>query len=386
MLIGDGPIEAMPPRKRLFTPGPLTTSRTVKEAMLVDVGSRDDEFIAVVRDIRSRLLALGGVSQGEDYEAILIQGSGTYAIEAVLSSAIPSTGKVLILINGAYGERMLQIAARHDLAAEAQRWPEHQITDPIAVERLLAQDPTITHVAVVRCETTTGILNPVETIGKLVNSTGRIFIVDDMSGFGAIPLSMAAAEIDFLIASANKGIEGVPGFSFVLARREPLETCQGNARTLSLDLFEQWRGLETNGQFRFTPPTHAILAFAQALRELDAEGGVAGRAKRYQINHEMLVAGMTALGFRPYLAPESQSWVITAFHYPGDPAFQFEEFYQRLAGRGMIIYPGKLGRTACFRIANIGRLTVHDVQELLDAVAAVLSSMNLTVPVALPSH
>jgi 2-aminoethylphosphonate-pyruvate transaminase len=375
----------MPPHKRLFTPGPLTTSRTVKEAMLVDVGSRDDEFIAVVRDIRGRLLALGGVSQALGYEAILMQGSGTFGIESVLSCAIPSTGRLLVLINGAYGERMLRIAACHHLAVETLRWPENQVTEPIAVERLLAKDPTITHVAMVRCETTTGILNPVEPIGKLVHSTGRIFIVDDMSGFGAIPLSLAAAEIDFLIASANKGIEGVPGFSFVLARRESLETCQGNARTLSLDLFEQWRGLETNGQFRFTPPTHALLAFAQALRELDAEGGVAGRAKRYQTNHAMLVAGMTALGFRPYLAPEVQSWVITAFHYPGDPAFRFDEFYQQLAGRGMIIYPGKLGRTACFRIGNIGRLTVQDVQALLDAVAAVLSTMNLTVPVASPS-
>jgi 2-aminoethylphosphonate-pyruvate transaminase len=372
------------PAKRLFTPGPLTTSLSVKEAMLVDMGSRDDEFIAVVRDIRRQLLALGGVTQPQGYEAVLLQGSGTFGVEAVLSSAIPSSGKLLILINGAYGERMLEMARRHTLATEVLRWPENQITNPVAVGRRLAEDPALTHVAVVHCETTTGILNPVEEIGKLVSEAGRVFIVDAMSSFGAVPLSLAAARVDFLISSANKCVEGVPGFSFVLARRRPLEDCEGNARTLSLDLFEQWRGLETNGQFRFTPPTHAILAFAQALRELEAEGGVAGRARRYQANHTALMAGMRALGFEPFLAPEHQGWIITAFHAPGDAAFRFEDFYQRLAARGMVIYPGKLGRVPCFRIGNIGRLTTSDIRALLEALDAILRAMNLSVPVAPP--
>lgn len=367
-------------RKLLFTPGPLTTSATVKQAMLVDVGSRDDEFIAVVRDIRRQLLALGGVSQAQGYEAILLQGSGTFGVEAVLSSAIPPQGKLLILINGAYGERMALMAERHHLLAECLRWPEHQITDPDVVARQLAADPAITHVAVVHSETTTGIINPVEEIGKVVHAAGRTFIVDAMSSFGAIPLSLPAAKVDFLVSSANKCIEGVPGFSFVLARREKLEACKGLARTLSLDLFEQWRGLELNGQFRFTPPTHAILAFAQALRELNAEGGVAGRAKRYQANHAALVAGMKALGFKMYLPPEHQGWIITAFHYPDDPAFQFETFYRRLAERGMVIYPGKLGQVACFRIGNIGRLMPGDIQDLLAAVADVLKAMNIAMP------
>ena len=373
-----------PPLKRLFTPGPLTTSRTVKEAMLVDMGSRDEEFIAIVRDIRRQLLALGGVNQAHGYEAVLMQGSGTFGIEAVLSSAIPSQGKVLILVNGAYGERMVQIAARHRIATEVLRWSENEITDPAAVQLKLAQDATITHVAVVHCETTTGILNPVADIGQLVRAAGRAYFVDAMSSFGAIPLSLAEAEIDYLVSSANKCIEGVPGFSFALVRKEKLEACKGQARTLSLDLFEQWRGLEANGQFRFTPPTHTLLAFAQALRELEAEGGVAGRAKRYQANHAALVAGMTALGFKIYLSPEHQSWIISAFHYPNDPTFRFEEFYRRLAARGMVIYPGKLGQVACFRIGNIGRLAAADIQALLEAVAAVLKSMNVAVPVAAP--
>jgi 2-aminoethylphosphonate-pyruvate transaminase len=369
-----------PGSKRLFTPGPLNTSRTVKQAMLVDMGSRDDDFIAVVREIRRRLLELGGVSQAEGYEAVLLQGSGTFGIEAVLSSAIPPNGKLLLLINGAYGERMLQIAERHRLAVDVLRWPEDRVVDPATVERRLEEDPAITHVAVVHCETTTGILNPIDAIGKSVRAAGRTFIVDAMSSFGGIPLSLDETHVDFLISSANKCIESVPGFSFVLARREAVMRCEGVARTLSLDLSDQWRGLEMNGQFRFTPPTHALLAFAQALRELEAEGGVAGRAKRYQANHATLIAGMRALGFRAYLPPEDQSWIITAFHYPRSPAFRFEDFYHRLAARGMVIYPGKLGQVACFRIGNIGCLTISDIQQLLDAVATVLDSMKISVP------
>lgn len=373
-----------PRPKRLFTPGPLTTSRTVKEAMLVDVGSRDDEFIAIVRGIRRQLLELGGVTQSQGYEAILVQGSGTFGVEAVLSSAIPAPGRLLILINGAYGERMLTIARRHGIACEAMRWAEHEAIDPAAVRERLDQDPAVTHVAVVHCETTTGLVNPVEAIGRWVSAARRAYIVDAMSSFGGIPLSIEAARIDFLISSANKCIEGVPGFTFVLGRREAIEACQGQARTLSLDLFEQWRGLETNGQFRFTPPTHALLAFAQALRELEAEGGVAGRARRYRANHAVLMAGMRGLGFEPYLRPEHQAWIIATFLYPKDPAFRFEEFYRRLAGLGMVIYPGRLAQVPCFRIGNIGRLTTSDIEDLVQAVGDVLKSMNVAVPVAPP--
>jgi len=363
--------------KLLFTPGPLTTSQAVKEAMLVDVGSRDDEFIAVVREIRHQLLEIGGVSQAEGYEAVLLQGSGTFGIESILSSAVPPSGKLLLLVNGAYGERMVQIANRHRLTTDVLRWPEDQVTDPSMVQRRLAENNGVTHVAVVHCETTTGILNPLQEIGDVVRSAGAMFIVDAMSSFGGIPLSVSDAKIDFLVSSANKCVEGVPGFTFALARKEALASSEGNARTVSLDLFEQWRGLETNGQFRFTPPTHALLAFAQALKELKEEGGVPGRAKRYQANHAALLAGMLRLGFRPYLPSKHQSWIITAFHYPEHPAFRFEEFYRQLAARGMVIYPGKLGKVACFRIGNIGQLTPSNMQELLEAVEEVLAAMGI---------
>ena len=371
-------------RKLLFTPGPLNTSDQVKRAMLRDVGSRDREFLELVRNIRGELLDLGGVSQSAGYEAILLQGSGTYAVEAVISSVVPESGKVLFLVNGAYGERMAQIAARHKIVQELMRWPENQPVNADAALQKTREDPAITHVAMVHCETSSGVLNPIRQLGTELQQLGRAFIVDAMSSFGALPIHLANDAIDFLVSSANKCIQGAPGVAFVLARTKRLKECESRARTLSLDLFEQWRGLETNGQFRFTPPTHALLAFAEALRELREEGGVAGRGQRYAANHNLLVAGMKRMGFVPFLEPPHQSIIITAFHYPEHAKFDFNDFYERLSKEGMIIYPGKLTETLCFRLGNIGHLFEKDIQALLAAVERVLKEMDVPVPVPAP--
>ena len=370
--------------KLLFTPGPLNTSPTVKEAMLRDLGSRDDEFIALVRNIRTQLLALANVGQSSGYESILIQGSGTFGVESVLSSVIPSNGKLLALTNGAYGERIIQIAARHHIPHEILRWPENKPLDPATVRAMLESDPALTHIAAVHCETSTGILNPIEPLSEISATFNRTFIVDAMSSFGGIPIDLSSGHIHFLISSANKCIQGVPGFSFALARRDALEASKNSSRTLSLDLYEQWRGLETTGQFRFTPPTHALLAFAQALKELRDEGGIPARARRYATNHKLLVDGMRALGFVPYLDPAHQSHIITAFHYPTHPNFHFRDFYELLSRRGMVIYPGKLTQVECFRLGNIGHLFPADIDALLAAISSVLSEMKMPVPVPQP--
>jgi len=368
------------PDKRLFTPGPLTTSLTVKQAMLHDAGSRDPAFVQLVRSIREQLLELGGVNRATGYEAVLMQGSGTFAVESVISSVLPRDGKLLVIVNGAYGERIVTMASRHGIPNVVVRQEEDRLPSLPEIEATLKHDARITHVAAVHCETTTGILNPIDAIGRIVKPQGREFIVDAMSSFGAIPLDLDSAGVDYIVSSANKCIEGVPGFAFVLARRDALQATEGRARTLSLDLLGQWKGLEKDGQFRFTPPTHALLAFAQALKELAAEGGVAGRGTRYRTNHETLLRGMQALGFRPYLAPDIQSIIITTFHYPADPGFVFAEFYQRLFDKGFVIYPGKLTRLDCFRIGNIGRLHPEDIQSLLAATAVVLKEMGLELP------
>lgn len=373
-------ILTMATTKLLFTPGPLTTSAKVKAAMLRDAGSRDRDFLQTVREIRERLVAIGGApppNQGGEYDCVLMQGSGTFAIESVISSAIPREGKLLVLVNGAYGRRIAQMARVHGIETETVEAPENRKISLEAVAERFAVSRGITHAAVIHCETTTGIVNPIEEIGAVVEGAGAVYIVDAMSSFGAIPLDLAAARIDFLNSSANKCIEGVPGFGFVLARRGRLLEAKGRARTLSLDLHAQWAGFESDGQFRFTPPTHTLLAFHQALLELEAEGGVAGRSARYRANHTALMHGMAELGFDAYLPPEDQSFIITAFRYPENPRFLFEEFYARLSQLGFIIYPGKLTTEPCFRIGTIGRLSPPDIEALLAAMRQVLGEMRV---------
>ena len=356
----------------LFTPGPLTTSRAVKAAMLRDLGSRDPAFVAVVAEVRRRLLAVAGVTQADGYEAVPLQGSGTYAVEAVISSATPAGGKWLVVSNGAYGDRIAEIAARHGIAHDVLRYPEEVRPDPADVDRRLAADPSLTGVAAVHCETSTGMLNPIEEIGRVVRRHGKTYAVDSMSAFGGVEFDLRASEADFLVSSANKCLEGVQGFAFVLCRADALRACRGQSRTLCLDLFDQWAALERTGQFRFTPPTHALLAFRQALDELDREGGVPARARRYRRNQRALRAGMRALGFTEFLPPVLQSPVITAFRYPTDRPFDFPAFYQGLQRRGFVIYPGKVSRAVCFRIGTIGRITPRHVGRLLAAVRDVL--------------
>lgn len=362
--------------KLLFTPGPLTTSMTVKQAMLQDLGSRDFEFIDLVKEIRSRLLEIGGV--GDDgYEAIIMQGSGTFTLEAVVSSSVPPVGKLLVIINGAYGRRIAQIAKIHNIQTTTLEFPENRVPDLVQIEKALETDAAITNVAVIHCETTTGLMNPVQDIGRIVQGFSRRLFVDAMSSFGAVPVDLAEWGIDYLVSSANKCIEGVPGFGFALVRRDALMQTEGNARSLSLDLLSQWKGLEQNGQFRFTPPTHALLAFRQALLELEAEGGVAGRAARYRANYETLIAGMRAMGFQEYLEREDQGYIITSFRYPPHPNFDFDEFYERLNDRGYVIYPGKVSQADCFRIGTIGRIFESDVNDLLAALREVVAEMGI---------
>jgi len=362
--------------KLLFTPGPLTTSASVKQAMLRDLGSRDTEFLEVVRKIRRRLLELGHVADGT-YEAVLMQGSGTFAVESVICTVLPRDGKLLVLINGAYGHRMAKDARTLGIATETLVFPESRPVDPAATHQALARDPAITHVGTIHCETSTGIMNPVGGIGSVVKEHGRVFIVDAMSSFGGVPIHVADSGIDFLVSSANKCIQGVPGFGFVLARRDLLISSEGRARSLSLDLAAQWKGLESDGQFRFTPPTHALLAFWQALQELEQEGGIAGRAARYAANWKVLLEGMEKLGFEVYLAPELQSHIITSFRYPKHPNFDFSRFYQALSQRGFVIYPGKVGDADCFRVGTIGHIFPEDLKALTVVIGETLNDMHI---------
>ena len=352
----------------LLTPGPLTTSRTVKEAMLFDSCTWDDDYnLGVVEEIRHQLTSLATKAAG--YTSVLLQGSGSYAVEAVLGSTLAPQDKVLIISNGAYGARMVEMATMMEITHHAYDCGEVTRPDVTAIEEILLADKSITHIAMVHSETTTGMLNPIAEVGALAQRYGKTYIVDAMSSFGGIPMDIAALNIDYLISSANKCIQGVPGFAFVIARADKLAKCQGRSRSLSLDLYAQWRCMEDNhGKWRFTSPTHTVLAFAQALKELADEGGVSARYQRYQQNQRRLVAGMRELGFSTLLDDELHSPIITAFYSPENPQYRFKEFYSLLKEQGFVIYPGKVSQSDCFRIGNIGEVYDTDISALLTAI------------------
>ena len=359
----------------LLTPGPLTTSKTVKEAMLHDFGSRDERFISINHHVRNRLVEI--IDGKDSHVCVPLQGSGTFVVEAMLSNFVPESGKVLILINGAYGVRMKTICDYHKRAAETLVWSEDQPVEPRMVASKLSEDASITHVAVVHCETTTGILNPIKEIAEVVQEAKRALLIDSMSAFGALEVSTKSIPFDALVASSNKCLEGSPGMGFCLADKSALLKTEGNADSLCFDLFEQWKGLESNGQWRFTPPTHCILAFHQALAEFDEEGGVQGRGGRYRANCDLLVSGMRQLGFETLLPDNLQAPIIITFKMPADPAFNFQTFYDGLSARGYVIYPGKLTVAESFRMGCIGRLNQEHMQGALDAVTEVMRKMGV---------
>ena len=360
----------------LLTPGPLTTSMTVKQAMLHDWGSRDAGFIAINNRMRQRLVAL--VGGAKDFTCVPMQGSGTFAVEAMLGGFVGPKDKLLILINGSYGKRMAKICEYYKRATSILEWAEDQAVDPAKVRDALAADPAITHVAIVHCETTSGVLNPIAEVSQVVAAAGRKLLIDSMSAFGALPVDVQTVTFDALAASSNKCIEGVPGLGVVLCRVSALEKTKGNSASLALDLFEQWQNLEKTSQYRFTPPIHCIVAFDQALTEHEQEGGVAGRGGRYRNNHKILVDGMRSLGFETLLPDRLQAPIIVTFHMPADPKFVFEKFYDGLREKGFVIYPGKLTVADSFRVGCIGRLGETEMKAFLVAVKEVLAMLGVS--------
>lgn len=352
----------------LLTPGPLSTSKTVKAAMLRDWCTWDDDYnLKVVQEIRSRLIHLA-TTKRKLYSAVLMQGSGTFAVESVIGSVIPPLGKLLIIANGAYGMRMIQIAKVLNISYEAYILNEISHPDIENVRSILEKMPEITHLAIVHCETTTGILNPVLKITALAKQYNVTTIVDAMSSFGGIELDVDEWKIDFLISSANKCIQGIPGFGFVVARRDKLEQCKNQARSLSLDLYDQWTTMEAGGKWRFTSPTHVVRAFLQALVELEEEGGVEKRYERYSLNHKTLVEGMRRIGFTTLLSDSIQSPIITSFVSPQQKGYSFLNFYNLLKENGYVIYPGKISNGDTFRIGNIGVVYPTDMEELVKTI------------------
>lgn len=356
---------------KLLTPGPLTTTDTVKKEMLFDHCTWDDDYKVITQEIRKKLLELAHVSE-DDYTAVLMQGSGTFGVESVLTSVIGADEKLLICANGAYGERMEDIVKHAGIDYEICHERYDRVPDADKVKEILKNDPAITHVSMVHSETTSGILNDIESVAKVVKESGRTMIVDAMSSFGGVDIPVGDWGIDFIISSANKCIQGVPGFSFIIASKQKLIESKGKARSLSLDLYDQWETMNKDGKWRFTSPTHVVLAFSQALKELDEEGGIPARHQRYVENNRLLIEKMKELGIRPYIDAEHQGPIITTFFYPENASFSFTDMYQYIKERGYAIYPGKVTEADTFRIGNIGEIYKEDILKVSELIGEFL--------------
>ncbi|HET6801696.1 MAG TPA: 2-aminoethylphosphonate--pyruvate transaminase [Casimicrobiaceae bacterium] len=359
----------------LLTPGPLTTALPTRMAMLRDWGSWDSNFNAITAVVRERLLAI--VAAEHSHACVPLQGSGTFSVEAAVNTLVPRDGHMLVLINGAYGKRFAKLTQMMGRRVSVFETAEDVQTTAADVERLLVGDASITHVGLVHCETSTGILNPLREIAEVIARHGKSLIVDAMSSFGAIPIDAATMPFDALVAASGKCIEGPPGMGFVIARRSALERCAGNSTSLSLDLHDQWQYMQKTTQWRYTPPTHVLVALAAALEAFASEGGQPARLARYTRNYETLVRGMAELGFRPFLDPAIQAPIIVTFHAPADSRYAFRTFYDSVREKGFILYPGKLTQVETFRVGCIGAIGPDEMRHAVNAIRDTLAELDI---------
>jgi 2-aminoethylphosphonate-pyruvate transaminase len=359
----------------LLTPGPLTTSPATKAAMLHDWGSWDSTFNVVTARVRERLTGI--LAAAATHVCVPMQGSGTFSIEAAVNTLVPRDGHVLVLVNGAYGKRMARLTEMMGRKLTAFETAEDTPTTAADVSRLLDRDASITHVGLIHCETSTGILNPLPEIADAVAERGKSLIVDAMSSFGAIAIDARKIAFDALVAASGKCIEGPPGMGFVFVRKSVLERCAGRSTSLSLDLHDQWTYMERTMQWRYTPPTHIVVALDAALEQYAAAGGQPARLARYTANYERLVAGMNEMGFRAFLDPKIQAPIIVTFHAPADPKYSFKEFYERVRDKGFILYPGKLTQIETFRVGCIGAIGPAEMRDAVGAMREALREMGI---------
>ena len=359
----------------LLTPGPLTTSLRTKLAMLRDWGSWDSDFIAITARVRQSLL---DIVHGQDSHVVVpLQGSGTFSVEAAVATVVPPDGHVLVLDNGAYCKRAAKLTHLMGRRTTVVTFAEDAAISPEVLQTNLLADTSITHVVMIHCETGAGVLNPLQAVADVCQAHGKGLIVDAMSSFAALEIDARKVHFDALIAASGKCLEGVPGMGFVFIRKAILPQCEGNNCSLAMDLYDQYIYMEKTGQWRFTPPTHVLVALNEAIAQFEEEGGQAARLKRYQSNCRTLVDGMAALGFKPFLDPAIQAPIIVTFHAPADPRYQFKTFYDIAKKNGFILYPGKLTQVETFRVGCIGAIGPVDMAQAVHAVALTLKEMGI---------
>ena len=359
----------------LLTPGPLTTSLRTKLAMLRDWGSWDSDFVSITAKVRKSLL---DIVHGHDSHVVVpLQGSGTFSVEAAVATVVPRDGHVLVLDNGAYCKRAAKLSSLMGRRTTVAPFDDAVAVCPEALQAQLKADPSITHVVMIHCETGAGVLNPLQAVADVCLAHGKGLIVDAMSSFAALEIDARKVRFDALIAASGKCLEGVPGMGFVFIRKDILPQCEGNNTSLAMDLFDQHAYMEKTGQWRFTPPTHVLVALSEAIAQFEEEGGQPARLARYQSNCRTLLEGMVALGFKPFLDPALQAPIIVTFHAPADPRYQFKTFYDTAKKNGFILYPGKLTQIETFRVGCIGAIGPAEMAQAVHAIALTLKEMGI---------
>jgi 2-aminoethylphosphonate-pyruvate transaminase len=366
--------------KILLTPGPLTTTLRTKLVMLKDWGSWDADFNAITASLRHSLLA---IIHGHDSHVLVpLQGSGTFSVEAAVATLVPRDGHVLVLDNGAYCKRAARLTTLMGRRCTVLGFDEAAQVDPVALAQTLVTDSTITHVVLIHCETGAGVLNPLQAVADVCERHGKGLIVDAMSSFGAIEIDARKTRFDALIAASGKCLEGVPGMGFVFIRKAVLEACAGRSQSLAMDLHDQYVYMEKTTQWRFTPPTHVVVALHEALKQFEEEGGQPQRLARYTSNYRTLIAGMARLGFKPFLDPAIQAPIIVTFHAPADPKYDFKTFYAAARARGFLLYPGKLTQLETFRVGCIGAIGPFEMEQAVHAMGLALQDMGIAAAAA----
>lgn len=361
--------------KILLTPGPLTTTLRTKLAMLKDWGSWDSDFNAVTASVRKSLLA---VIHGQDSHVVVpLQGSGTFSVEAAVATVVPRDGHVLVMDNGAYCKRAAKLTTLMGRRCTVMPFDEAAQVSPAALDAMLEADTSITHVILIHCETGAGVLNPLKEVADVCKTHGKGLLVDAMSSFAAIEIDARKVHFDALVAASGKCLEGVPGMGFVFIRKAVLDGCAGRSQSLAMDLHDQYAYMEKTTQWRFTPPTHVVVALAEAIAQFEEEGGQPARLARYEDNYRTLIAGMAQLGFKPFLDPAIQAPIIVTFHAPADNRYEFKKFYAAARDRGFVLYPGKLTQVETFRVGCIGAIGPNEMAQAVQAVAGALRDMGI---------
>jgi len=365
-------------RNILLNPGPATTSDTVKMAMVVpDICPREEEFDRLIKSVCRDLLKVVNAPEAQ-YAAVLFAGSGTAAMDAAINSAVPPGGRIAIIVNGAYGERMLKIAAAYKIPYIEINFGAGGRLDLDRIEKILSENAgALSTVAMVHHETTTGILNPAREVGRLCQKHNLTFILDSISSFAGVPIDAKEFNIDFMMSTSNKCIQGMAGAAFIICRKAALEALKNyEKRSFYLDLYDQYAYFEQKGETRFTPPVQVIYALRQALDEYFIEGGPA-RFARYESNWRTLRAGLLRLGFKLFHEETDESRILLTVYEPHCPNYDFKKMHDYLYSRGFTIYPGKISLSKTFRLANMGDINAADIDNFISALADYVEQNNI---------